>query len=79
MGTYDTIGGEAISPRNEEPGSAEIELTRAEWQIVVGALILHAEWCNSHRGGTDWKETVELAKRLEQYKRAKGAMIEVWE
>lgn len=75
MGTYDTRGGAAISPRDEEPGSAEFELSRAEWQIICGSVMLLA---NDARGD-DADQVKALLKKLTSYKDASGAFVEVWE
>lgn len=75
MGTYDTRGGAAISPPDEEHGSAEIELTRAEWQIICGAVSL----LTSDARGSDTERVKALSVKLERYKFASSAIIEVWE
>lgn len=75
MGTYDTRGGAAISPPDEEPGSAEIDLTRAEWQIICGAVMLLGQ--DAH--GSDADQVKELTRKLDQYKSAGSAQIIVSE
>lgn len=58
-----------------EPGSAEIELSRAEWQIICGAVLV----LSLDGRGSDIDRIKTLADKLEQYKTASHATIEVWE
>ena len=64
-------GEAALSPAD----SAEIKLTRQEWQIICGAVMLLAH----NAMGDDAKQVKALSRRLEEYKAARGAHIEVWE
>jgi len=75
MGTYDTRGGAAVSPRDEEPGSAEIELNRAEWAIIIQAVQSY----DGPIGAADRKDILALAHKLFPLRDARGAHIEVWE
>jgi hypothetical protein len=75
MGTYDTRGGAPLSPPDEEPGSAEIELTGAEWTIIMQAV-------QSYDGpieASDRKDVLALVHKLFPFQGAKGAHIVVWE
>lgn len=75
MGTYDTRGGAALNPQDQEPGSTEIEINRAEWQIICGAVAL----LSNDARGADADEVKALSLKLDRYKLASSAQIEVWE
>jgi hypothetical protein len=75
MGTYDTRGGSPLSPKDEEPPSTEFELTRQQWQIICGAVMLLA----MDARGSDAEVVKALAEQLEKLKTGSGAYITVWE